>query len=130
MSLIGFDTWLAQHSDRQASVTRLRDQIIHTLSVDPHAVIDDRILSQQLQTGIEFVRELLVELVALYALETRLFWLCPNGRGTVLEEPRIEDFPLSIECERCGQLHSFRREQVDVRFVSSDQLLENLRASR
>ena len=126
MSLIGFDTLLVQHPDQRAAVVGLRDQLVSTLRADPQAVIDDRILSQQLQAEVEVVRELLVELVALYVLNTRLFWLCPNGRGTVAEESRFEDFPLTIECERCGQRHEFRRDQVDVQFVSSDRLLDNL----
>ena len=130
MSLVGFDTLLAQHPDRAAAISRLQDQIVNTLRANPHSVIDDRILSQQVHANIDFVRELLVELVALYVLQVRLFWLCPNGKGTVLDESSIERFPLRTECDRCGGEHTFRQADVDVRFVPSDRLLDNLHLSR
>jgi hypothetical protein len=130
MSLTGFDTLLAQHPDRRQAISQLAEQIVRTLRVDPSAVIDEAILSQQIHAQLDIVRELLVELVALYALDTRLFWQCPNGRGTVLEETALDRFPLSVECDRCGELHTFKSKDVQVKFVPSGNLLQSIRSER
>lgn len=132
MSLIGFATLFAEQRDpqRRATIEALERQISGLVRRNPRAVIDERILSQQVNARIEWVKEALVALADRSALRVRLFWLCPTRPGTVLEEDDVNDFPLTYECENCGQLHHFRREEVDVRFLPSDELLREIAATQ
>ena len=126
MSLSGFDSLRARHPDQCLAVEQLEREITQTLSRDPTAVIDDEILTQQLSVELQLVQTLLVELVASHALRTLVLWRCPNGLGTTREAEDPKDFPELVECQGCGQVHRFKREDVEVRFLPSEDLLREM----
>lgn len=121
-----FDALCEKHPDQQALLAALVNQLADTLSRDRNAVIDDRILGQQLHTAEDLIKDLLVELVGLDRLRIVAIWTCPNGGGGLLEASDVSDFPTSIECDYCGKIHAFSAADVEVRFVSTDQLLHEL----
>ena len=118
MSLSGFDSLRARYPDQRLAVEQLEREITRTLSRDSSAVIDDEILTQQLSVELQLVQTLLVELVASHALRTLVLWRCPNGQGTTREAEDLKDFPELVECQ-CGQVHRFKREDVEVCFLGS-----------
>jgi hypothetical protein len=131
MSLSAFDNLRATHPDRLDAITAIERHITRTLRRDPHAVIDDAILWQQIRedrvrADLELTRRLLVELETLHALQRRLFWLCPIGLGTAFEAADADEFPTEIECERCGREHALRAADVEVKFTPSEALLREV----
>jgi hypothetical protein len=130
MSLTAFDNLRSKHPDRLDAVGALERLIDSTLWRDPHAVIDDDIITQQLRVDPDLVRRLLVELESWRVLVRRLFWICPEGQGTASEASSLEEFPSLIECERCGQEHRFRSRDVEVKFLPSESLLREVRATQ
>ena len=121
-----FATLREKYPDQQALLTALERQLTKTLSLDRDAVIDDRILGQQLHATEDIIRDLLVELVGLHRLRTRKLWTCPNGGGGLWEGSDLAESPDSVECNYCGQAHDFSAADVEVIFVSTDQLLREL----
>ena len=128
MSQSVFDDLRDSRPDQRSLVMALQRQLAITLSYDEHAVIEDDILVQQLSADRRMIHELLVLLVKLNSLRTLLLWKCPNGGGTAQEAENISDFPKSVECERCGHLHSFSSEDIEVCFQSTERLLRELRS--
>ena len=127
MSQSAFEVLRVSRPQQRAVVRALERQLAATLSGDRNAVIDDRVLVQQLSVDRDIVRELLVELVRLNGLQTLLLWNCPNGRGTSEEAASVSEFPKSVECDRCGQVHNFSSADIEVCFRSTDRLLRELR---
>ena len=130
MSPSAFDDLRDSCPEQPGLIAALRRQLATTLSADVHAVIDDDILVQQLAADKRLVHELLVTLVKLEVLKTLLLWKCPNGGGTFQEAENISDFPPALACDRCGNLHTFSSEDIDVCFQSTDRLLRELRLVR
>ncbi|HEY0873390.1 MAG TPA: hypothetical protein VGD94_07955 [Vicinamibacterales bacterium] len=130
--MTGFDTLLARHPDpaHRIAIQRLEQQLVDTVRHHPEGVIDERILSQQVEAREELIKQLLVELVGAYVLRTMLFWQCPNGRGAVDEQEQMNDFPLTVECDRCHEVHHFHVADVDVKFLPTDRLLNEVGRSR
>ena len=93
MSQSTFEALRINHPDQRRVVLALEHQLAKTLALDRNAVIDDRVLVQQLSTDTDMVRALLVELVNLNGLQTLLLWACPNGYGTSEEAEKASDFP-------------------------------------
>ena len=116
----------ANHPEQRDIVLALKSQLTTTLSTDRNAVIDDRVLVQQLHVDEATVKELLVELVRLNSLRTLLLWNCPNGGGTSEEAEHASEFPQRAECSRCGQVHEFSSAYVEVRFQSTEHLRREL----
>lgn len=129
MSQSAFGALRANRPKHRAVVLALERQLAATLSRNQNAIIDDRVLVQQLSADEQVVRELLVELVHLDGLRTLLLWQCPNGYGTSEEATNVSQFPASLECERCGQVHAFNSADIEVRFQSTDRLLRELRTN-
>ena len=129
MSLNPFAALYSRHPEWRGILGELRRQLVETLSKDNHAVIDDRILVQQLHVDATVIKKSLVELADLDGLRARVFWECPNGFGTVKEADHIKEFPYSIECERCGQTHVYTDADVEFLFVPTDHLMNELRVT-
>jgi hypothetical protein len=91
-------------------------------------LLDVEILKQQLgvDAEIEEISRSVIELTARDALSTVFFWMCSQGWGATLERKNIRDFPDAIECERCGQVHYFSQEDVQVHFLPTDHFREEL----
>jgi len=130
MSLNAFDNLRSTHPDWLDVIAAIERLINRTLRVDPHAVIDDEIITQQVRIDPKQVMRLLVELEGWHALVRRLFWLCPAGRGTTLEASSLQEFPAFIECSRCGQEHRLHAGDVEVKFLPSDSLLRDVLATQ
>lgn len=128
MSQSTFDNLRKSRPEHRALVVELQRQLAMTLSDNDRAVIDDEILVQQLCADRRIVHELLVLLVKLNALRTLLLWKCPNGLGTSQEAENISDFPRSLVCDRCGDIHTFSSEDIEVCFQSTERLLRELRS--
>ena len=126
MSQSAFEALRTSRPEQRSIVRALERKLAETLGGDCGAVIDDRILVQQLSADSEVIKELLTELVRLDSLRTLLLWNCPNGRGTSGEAEHVAEFPQWIECDRCGQVHAFNSEHIEVRFQSTDRLLRDL----
>ena len=126
MSQSAFEALRSSRPEQRSVVLALERELAETLGGDRRAVIDDRILVQQLPVDIGIIKELLIELVRLKGLRTLFLWNCPNGRGTAEEAERVADFPQWIECERCGEVHVFNSAQIEVRFQSTRRLLRDL----
>lgn len=129
MSLQPFENLRSTHPDRLDAIAALERQIGQTVRLDPNAVIDDAIITQQIGIDVDLVRHFLVELEAWDALVRRLMWICPSGRGTTSEASKIDEFPAAIECKRCGLEHRLHAADVEVRFVPSESLLRDVRSA-
>ena len=121
--------YLDRYPDRHRMLDDLGRQLAETLAKNPHAVIDDRILSQQMDADQNLVKNALVGLVDLKGLRTRLFWQCANGFGTVKEADHIRDLPHSVDCDRCGETHLSNNANVEVFFVATEELVTELQRS-
>jgi hypothetical protein len=130
MSLSAFDNLRATHPDRLDAIAALERQISRTLRRDPNAVIDDEILWQQIDADRDLTRHLLIELETLRALERRVFWLCPVGLGSTYEAAHTDEFPSTIECDRCGREHALRAVDIEVKFTPSQTLLREVYGSQ
>jgi hypothetical protein len=126
MSLNAFDNLRSTHPDWLDVIAAIERQINRTLRIDPRAVIDDDIITQQSRVDPKLVMRLLVELETWHALVRRLFWVCPEGRGTTSEANSLDEFPPLIECHRCGQKHALRSGDVEVKFLPSESLLREV----
>lgn len=93
------------------------------------AVIDEENVRNVTSAPLNLVKELLVELVGHSKLEPRFFWPCEDGLGTTREATNVSDFPLVIECRRCGKSHHFDAARVEVHFVATADLLIDLSIS-
>ncbi len=129
MSLTAFDNLRSIHPDALSVIAVLERLVNQTLRRDPHAVIDDDIIVQQGRIDPVLVKRFLVELVAGHALVRRAFWLCPEGEGTTSEANNVKEFPPIIECPRCGREHFFKSKDVEVKFLPSESLLQEIRTT-
>jgi hypothetical protein len=120
----------AEHPSAAPEIARLESAVVSILRDDPAAVVDDVFLTQTIRIDRRLLRELLVELVARELLVFRAFWKCPNGLGVTMEAANAREFPSVIECSQCGQIHYFSDRDLEVRFLATDRLLEELRNSR
>ena len=122
MSQSTFAVLLDRHPDQQAILRELKQQISMTLSADRNALIDDRILGQQLHVEENVIKDFLIELVNLHGLRAVFLWSCPNTGGGLKEASKLSELPDSIECEHCGQVHYFNVDDVEVLFLPTDRL--------
>ena len=130
MSSSGFDSLRHKHREWASLISGLEAELANTLRVDPNAVIDGDILTQRLRVDARNVFALLLELVAQQELRRIYFWLCSKGRGSVMESEDLQSFPDWIECDRCGETHYFTQDDVEVHFLPSDSLRDQLLAQR
>jgi hypothetical protein len=113
-------------------VDGLEAQLVEILTRDPHAVIDDRLLSDHLHIATDRDQDdlalLLADLVVHEVLVTTVLWNCANGFGTSTEAASIPELPESLECDRCGEQHRFSAEFLDLLFLPAPSLLTEIRA--
>jgi len=128
MSSTGFDTLRHKHQDLEALISGLEVELVKTLREDPNALIDGDILTQQLGVDSKHVFALLLELVAQHDLRRMYFWLCSRGRGSTMESEDIQTFPDWIECDRCGDVHYFSQNDIEIHFLPSESLRTRLLA--
>jgi len=117
----------ADRPQAQHELDLLESAVVSMLANDPHAVVDDRVLTQTLHLEKKLLRELLVDLVARGFLEVRVFWKCPKGYGIAKEAAHVREFPDVIDCSQCGDQHWLSEADVEVRFIATDRLLKELR---
>jgi hypothetical protein len=127
MSLHAFDTLRSSHPGETKQIDLLEQAFVSMLQDDPDAVVDDRYLNQTLHLDKPLLRQLLVSLVAKGFLAVRVFWMCPNGYGTAREADHVRELPSVIVCSRCGEEHWLSEADIDLRFVATDRLIEELR---
>ena len=139
MSSPEFDILRARHPAYHAFVSEMETILARTLRKDPEAVIDDRVVVQELRSAPQLAKmprdqqqdvaeKLLLELVSIRALRTVFLWICANGFGTVRETETLSAFPSFIFCERCGEAHPFSRQEVEVHFLPTADLIDHLLA--
>lgn len=129
MSLPEFDTLLAQHPDQEPAISALERVIVRSLRQDRNARFDLPLVLQHLRptnTTPKAAKRLLVELVREAALQPLLFWECPNGHGPIFESVDISAFPDHIDCDRCAQVHWFDGDDIEVGFVATAHLQEEV----
>lgn len=131
MSLAGFETLRHRHPDQAEFVKRLESEIRETIERDPAALIDERVIADGLRIhrdeDLETLETMLAELVAESMLETVLLWECANGYGAALEGRSVMAFPMRLECEKCGQEHEFSADAIEVQFLPSALLLDDIK---
>jgi hypothetical protein len=122
MSSAGFDTLRADHPNQLPLIGALEAAISDILRRDPHALIDDDVLEEELEAPTDLLDDLLVELVIAGTLVPVALWTCPELGGTIYEAAHVSEFPDTIECDRCGKNHALRRADIEFKFLPSDQL--------
>jgi hypothetical protein len=134
MSLREFDTLLANHPAEDAkAITVLEAVVINSLRRDKHTRFDISLIVHHLrstQGTPAQAKRLLVELVRERAFQQLLFWECPNGGGPIFEASEVSIFPDTLHCDRCGQTHWFDIEDVEVGFVATDRLQDEVNLQR
>jgi len=130
MSLPEFATLLAQHPDEDAAaISNLENVIVHSLRRDRNSRFDVALVLSHLRQDNgtpKQAKQLLAELVRERALDLLLFWQCPNGKGPILEHSDISAFPDQIDCDRCGQVHWFDAADIEVGFVATPRLRDEI----
>jgi hypothetical protein len=127
MPLDVFAPILTRHPDQLAVIGRLRDSLVAVLRADPAAVIDSHVFAERTHISETELDRLLVELAGDGALSVRFFWLCPATHSEASEASAVAEFPLVLECSKCGQSHRFSVRDVEVGFLASAALLDSLR---
>lgn len=131
MSLPEFDTLLAQHPKDALTISLLEIVIVRTVRRDANSRFDlPMVLHYLAQTDatVQTTKRLLVELVKERALQPLLFWECPNHGGPIFETQEVTLFPDWIECDRCNQVHWFDQTHVEVGFVATAHLVDEVAA--
>lgn len=122
MSSDAFDHLRRKHPEMAQRLVELERYIKGLVRESPDAIIDEFIVAQELDIAEPAIQRLLVELVGAHQLDTVFLWLCPMGRGTAREELKLASFPERLECSRCGDEHWFHQNNIQVRFIASDEL--------
>jgi hypothetical protein len=130
MSSTGFDILRHKHQAWASLITELETEFAKTLHEDPNSVFDGDILTQQLHVDRHSVFVLLLELVAQQELRRMYFWVCSQGRGSAMESEDLTAFPDWIECDRCGTVHYFSQDEIEIHFLPSDSLRSRLLTGR
>jgi|GEM_PF-3753488 hypothetical protein len=130
MSSAGFDILRHKHEAWGTVISNLEAEMANTLKRDPNAIIDGEILTQQLNVESRKIFTLLLELVAQHELHRLYLWLCPKGEGTAMESTDLQSFPEWIECDRCSDIHYFNQDDIEIHFLPSDSLKNQLLAQR
>ena len=127
MSSRAFDLLRSNHTSDVDSLDRFESVVESVLRGDPSAVLDEANLAGPARLSEDTVYEYLVELSAVGALMTRLFWVCPITRGTTAEADTLSEFASLRECDKCGEMHEFRARDIQVHFLASDELIRAAR---
>ena len=130
MSLPGFAALRRSHPEEVQAVDRLEAEIASTLRQDPHAVIDHLILAQTVGLRRAEIGLMLAELVKQSVLAVRWFWVCPNTHATIQEADNEAEFPDSVECKHCGEVHQYDAADSEVAFLPTDEFRRALATSR
>jgi hypothetical protein len=133
MRLTAFATLRDRHPDLRALIDALETEVVRIVSGDRNAIIDDRVLSDRLRLRTDREEDdlalLLADLVAQDALATRVFWKCARGLGTSAEARSIPDLPASLECDRCGEEHTFSADYLDMQFLPTHSLVGDIESN-
>lgn len=129
MSLPEFATLLAQHPEDASSISTLESAIVRSLRRDRNSRFDVTSVLHHLRSNEPTpnqAKQLLAELVREHALQLLLFWECPNGKGPIFESSDISAFPDQIDCDRCNQVHWFDAANIEVGFVATPRLQDEV----
>lgn len=121
-----FDTLRDSRPGDLQQINLLEQAVVSMLQEDPESVVDDRYLNQTLRLERRFVHQALLTLVAKGLLAVKAFWLCPNGYGTTKEADHVREFPSVVSCPRCGQEHWLSEANIQLHFVATQRLLDEL----
>ena len=98
-------------------IGRAKSEIKSIISGEPQSILDTTLLSQQLGISEDSILDSLIELQKVKLVQPIFFWECTNGFGTSREAFDIREFPEHIRCDRCGEVHWFSQDQIEVHFV-------------
>ena len=80
-----------------------------------------------MRASADVVGVLLEDLAGLGCLRAVLLWQCPAGQGTVAEASAYADFSDRVDCDQCGDVHSFDRALIEASLAATDQLRMELK---
>ena len=127
MPLQSFDVLRRNHPKWLSVVDALEACLATTLAAHPEALVEQLRLVQQLPASADVVGVLLEDLAGLGCLRAVLLWQCPAGQGTVAEASAYADFSDRVDCDQCGDVHSFDRALIEASLAATDQLRMELK---
>lgn len=126
MSSPAFATLLRKHPGEEQFVASVQDAMVTMVRRNPAATIDEKRLEAVTHIKIGVLEIYLGDLVAAGALEPRYALLCANGKGPAAEALHLSALPDTVECDRCGDEHSYSRDRVEVFFVATTTFVKSL----
>ena len=127
MPLQSFDILRRNHPKWLSVVDALEACLATTLAAHPEALVEQLRLVQQLPASADVVGVLLEDLAGPWLSSGRLALQCPAGQGTVAEASAYADFSDRVDCDRCGDVHSFDRALIEASLAATNQLRMELK---